>query len=292
MAHHQFELGSGRKLGISALGEPIATRLVVLCLPTPGAGPFDPDPEATIASGVRVVEIDRPGYGGSDPLPNGVEPTVERFADDIAEYLQRVEGVAAETTGIQFGTVGIVGWSFGGAIATSFAARHPELTDSVVVIGSPNPHTLRKGQRYSAISELRKHGIEKSFESLCASIREDGPPSLTSLGIDDADPALAPLGVRGRLERMLENAWAQDAKGIAADRVSVRTDDWADAVGRLDVSALLMYGRQDAVASESDAKWYAERFHDPVTMNMPDEGHLVLLTHWQQVMEFVAKSTP
>ncbi|HEX4443632.1 MAG TPA: alpha/beta fold hydrolase [Galbitalea sp.] len=290
MAHHYFELESGRKLGISALGEPTATRLVVLCLPTPGAGPFDPDPEATIASGVRVIEIDRPGYGGSDPLPNGTEPTVEGFADDIAEYLQRVERVADEITGIQFGTVGIVGWSFGGAIATSFAARHPQLTDCVVIIGSPDPHTLRKGQRYSAISELRKHGIEKSFNSLRASIRDDGPPSLFSLGVDGADPALAPLGVRGRLERMLENAWMQDGHGIAADRLAVRTDKWADVVGRLDVPALLLYGCQDAVASESDAKWYAKRFHDPVIMSVPDEGHLVLLTHWHQVLEFVTKS--
>ncbi|WKK72245.1 hypothetical protein Q0F99_04400 [Rathayibacter oskolensis] len=47
MANHRFELRSGRGIGVSAAGDPIADRLVVFCHPTPGAGGFDPDPLVT-----------------------------------------------------------------------------------------------------------------------------------------------------------------------------------------------------------------------------------------------------
>ena len=43
--------------------------VVVLCHPAPGSRTLDPDPAATAAAGVRLVSLDRPGYGGSSPVP-------------------------------------------------------------------------------------------------------------------------------------------------------------------------------------------------------------------------------
>ena len=63
MTHHIVELRDGRHVGVTGLGDPEADRLVLMCHPSPGAGGFDPDPPATSTAGVRIITLDRPGYG-------------------------------------------------------------------------------------------------------------------------------------------------------------------------------------------------------------------------------------
>src|SRR5918996_107952 len=84
-----------------------AGRVVVLFHPAPGAGLFDPDPEATAAYGITLLEIDRPGYGASEPLAGGEWATVDSAADDAASILDQ--------RGYRSG--GVAGWSAGGRIA-------------------------------------------------------------------------------------------------------------------------------------------------------------------------------
>jgi pimeloyl-ACP methyl ester carboxylesterase len=287
MAHHQFELESGRRIGVSVLGDPIANRLVVLCLPTPAAGPFDPDPEVTSREPIRLIQIDRPGYGGSDVLPDGVRPTVELFADDIAEYLGSIKRIAAEISGLEFGPAAVIGWSFGAAVATMLAARHPDLIDRVVLVGAPRPQKIRTGERYSAIGELRKHGIERTFASLRATLDDDGHPTLIQLGIDDADPDLKPLGVRGRLDRMLDAGWTQGSAGMATDRLAVRGSGWLVAAGLVQHPTLLVYGAQDTVASAKDADWFERHVRRSSRVTVPEAGRLVLLRAWPDILAFV-----
>lgn len=288
MAHHQFELSSGRHIGVSILGEPLATRLVLLCLPTACAGPFDPDPIVTVAAGIKVIEIDRPGYGASDPLPDDIAPTVEQFADDMAEYLQRVEIVASDTSGERFGTVAIIGWSFGGIVAAAFAARHPDLVDRLVLVATPRPEQLQHGERYSAIAELRKHGVERTRASLKASLDDDGHPSLLTIGIDGDDPDLAPLGMRGRVERMIDAGWMQQSSGIASDRLAVRANDWVDAVSAASGETLLVYGARDDLATSKDADWFEHRLGHSTRVEAVGSGHLVIATEWPRITSFVA----
>ena len=269
------------------LGDPLATRLVFLCLPTSCAGPFDPDPELTATADIRVIEIDRPGYGASDPLPQDVKPTVEQFADDIAEYFRSIKAMASENSGLQFGKAAAVGWSFGGAVATALAARHAELIDKLVVVASARPERMRKGERYSSIAELRKRGVERTRVSLENSLDDDGHPTLVTLGIDTGDPALEPLGVRGRVERMLDAGWAQRSSGMASDRLAVRETTWPDTTSSVVQDSLLIYGDDDALATKKDADWYAGKLHRRELIHSANSGHLVLLTEWRRVLEFV-----
>ena len=62
-------------------------RVVVFCHSAPGAGIFDPDPVETRARNVRLLSVDRPGYGGSQLLAAGSWATVASAADDLATVL-------------------------------------------------------------------------------------------------------------------------------------------------------------------------------------------------------------
>ena len=64
----------GRTVAFDLAG-PDGGPVVVLHHSAPGSRRFDPDPTATSAAGVRLVTIDRAGYGRSDPLSAGTVPT-------------------------------------------------------------------------------------------------------------------------------------------------------------------------------------------------------------------------
>ena len=72
---------------------------------------------------VRMIAVDLPGHGESDPLP-GV--SVEEYAAVVAEFLIALE----------CGPVVVIGHSLGGSIAIALAARHPALVRGLVLIAS------------------------------------------------------------------------------------------------------------------------------------------------------------
>jgi pimeloyl-ACP methyl ester carboxylesterase len=76
----------GRRLGVHVLNEGTG-RTVVFCHPAPGAGTFDPDPDATRARDVTLLAVDRPGYGDSDPIGADSWASVDGAAADIIAVL-------------------------------------------------------------------------------------------------------------------------------------------------------------------------------------------------------------
>lgn len=74
----------------------------------------------------RVVAIDLPGHGATTRPWSA--PLLEGYADLVAEVL---DGLGIE------GTVSLMGNSMGAAVATVFAARYPQRTDAIVLIGMP-----------------------------------------------------------------------------------------------------------------------------------------------------------
>jgi pimeloyl-ACP methyl ester carboxylesterase len=99
-----IRLKSGRVVALRTLAHGSSGRTIVFCHPAPGAGSLDPDPRATAARDLTMIALDRPGYGGSEPMPGDEWATVAGAADDLAEVLD-ARGIAK---------VGVAGWSAGG----------------------------------------------------------------------------------------------------------------------------------------------------------------------------------
>jgi pimeloyl-ACP methyl ester carboxylesterase len=78
------------------------------------------------AAGVRVIAVDTPGYGLSDPPPPP-PPEISAFADNLIAVLDY----------LRIKEVLVAGHHTGACIATSFAVRHPERVAGVILHGVP-----------------------------------------------------------------------------------------------------------------------------------------------------------
>jgi pimeloyl-ACP methyl ester carboxylesterase len=80
--------------------------------------------EALAKGGYRVVAINFRGSGKSTGPSNGV--TLQTFADDVAGVIKA----------LNLGPVHVAGNDFGNRVARMFAASHPELTRSVILLAA------------------------------------------------------------------------------------------------------------------------------------------------------------
>ena len=281
MTEHQIERPDGRTVTVRAQG-PEDGPVVVLCHPAPGSRQLDPDPAATAAAGVRLVSLDRPGYGRSTPVPDGAVPGIPGAADDVAAALDHL-GVARAA---------VAGWSAGGRIGLALAARRPELVGAVAVVATPAPQEdvpWIPPEHLALLDGLREDpagatGVLTGVFAEMAAMPPEAAASLVSAGPADEAVLAADPGVRDRLAAMLGEALAQGAVGMAADIVSYTIVDWGFDPAAVVAPTTLVYGDADAVAGPAHGEWYAGRVPGADLRVVAGAGHLVGVTAWGEVL--------
>lgn len=303
MSNFQFTLHSGRRIGITAMGEPAASRVLVLCHPAPGSSHFDPDPIASMHRDEHIIAIDRPGYGSSDPLPAGQWPSVAGAADDIAEYLRSSENSAHAIEAHQLDSVGVAGWSAGGRVALALAARHPDIVDRVAVIGTPAPHEevpwiapefvelsahLATLSAQDAIEQLSET-FSTRMSAQMPSEDPEKPVPLVGLGATDVDAGVLEMpGARDRLEVMVRDAFRQGPIGVVTDILAYAAQPWGFDLSDVASKVLLLYGEADESVPPRHGEWYAGHLADAQVETVPNAGHLLIVPMWARVLSHLA----
>jgi pimeloyl-ACP methyl ester carboxylesterase len=282
MTEHRIERPDGRTVAVHDAGDP-AGPVVVLCHPAPGSRLLDPDPAATAAAGVRLVGVDRPGYGASTPIPGGTVPTIPAFADDVAAVLDALGA----------GSAALVGWSAGGRVALAVAARRPDLARAVALVGTPAPHDdvpWIPAPYLAQIDGLRPdpgHAAEVLARALAPTADPHAVGALAA-GQADEEALCADPSRRARLEGMLAGAYVQRAAGVAADIVSYTVADWGFDPGAVAAPTTAVYGDADEIVTPAHGEWYARQVPGAELRTVPGQGHLVAMTRWGEVLAAVA----
>ncbi|HZY27409.1 MAG TPA: alpha/beta fold hydrolase [Jiangellaceae bacterium] len=282
---HLIALPDGRTIAVDDQGSSDGA-VVVFLHAAPGSRRLDPDPEATAEAGVRLLTLDRPGYGASSPVTEAV-PTIDSIADDLARALSTFD----------VGPAAIVGWSAGGRVALAVAARHPHLVRSVGVVATPAP-------------DEAVPWVPEQFRAMTPGVRADPAGAVPMLAgafaafVDAPDQAvesvtggpaddvvLADPAPRDRLVAMLAEAFRAGAEGAAADVIAlnvvpddVQLREIAVAVG---APVSLFYGDADAVAGPEHGRWWERSIPDSALHVIPGAGHLVALTAWHDILAAV-----
>jgi pimeloyl-ACP methyl ester carboxylesterase len=289
-------LRDGRRIGLTAFGDPSAERIVLFCHPAPGSSGFDPDPTLTSSWGAHVVSVDRPGYGSSSPLAAERRPSIGRWAEDLAEYIEFVVEQARETGRTPLHKVGVVGWSAGGRVALALAARHPGLVDRVAVVATPAPDTAVRwipeevARRNAELLQLPVPVAKQRLQEMRRSQIADGGPGIRLLAKGEADDALLQRpGLEGRLQRMLQHAYEQGTVGIADDLLSFAGEDWSFDLEAVRAPVLLVYGAKDTIVSSAHGRWYRKHLPNaaPRLVVVPRAGHLVVAPAWERILQHV-----
>jgi pimeloyl-ACP methyl ester carboxylesterase len=308
---HLLTLSDGSHLALDEHGATDPAAPVVLFLhSSPGSRVLDPDPAATAAAGVRLLTVDRPGYGASTPWPEDSLPTVAAGADKVAEALAQL-GVTR---------CSVVGWSAGGRTALALGALHPDLVARVVLVGTPAPddevpwisdehrelgRAMRADPTHALATVLAAFGAQDpgvadgpqddaaqdpSGLDVDGTLAAGGPaaedPLLSMIAAGPADERIAADPARrAAVTAMLLEAFAQGPAGVAADIVADHVAPWGFELDRVVAPVICCYGEQDPLVPPTHGAWYADRVARATEWAVPDVGHLLVLTEWRRILD-------
>jgi pimeloyl-ACP methyl ester carboxylesterase len=286
-ATESISVVDGPRIGVHVLAEG-AGRTVIFCHAAPGAGTFDPDPAATRARGIRLLAIDRPGYGRSDPVAADAWSSVDGAARDIVAVL--------DERGIE--RVSVAGWSAGGRVALALAANHPDRVERVAMIATPAPNDAvpwvppEQQAGLDALRDKPPAEVHRALGAMLQVIVPADPASDEALGPLGGSPAdadaLARPGVRDRLTVMLQAAFAQGTSGIAADIAGYGIRPWGFEPSDVAAKTLLVYGAADPIAGSRHGSWWQRQLPDARLEMTPGAGHLVVVPRWTRILSHLA----
>jgi pimeloyl-ACP methyl ester carboxylesterase len=269
------KLRDGRALAYAEWGDP-AGRLVVLFLGTPGSRLLCPDADATEALGVRLITIDRPGYGRSDPDPDF---SLLTWADDYAEF---------------HGLLGlppcpIVSWSGGGPYALACAVRTPALVTSVGLAASRAPlDEIPDGYSEAdrSLSDLLRRDRAAGIDAITLDVQwyADDPASLFTEGWDGPDEALlARPNVRETMIEWEREGARQGSTGFVADLIA-KFEPWAFSVADVTQDVRVWVGEADLPSVHAAADYFVATIPRATLVTYQDSGHLLAIPHWAEML--------
>lgn len=241
-----------------------------------------PDPVATESAGVRVVAVDRPGFGHSTADP---EATPTSFGRDLLALLDHL--------GID--QVAVVAWSAGAIWAFGFAVVAPERTRSVTIVGGlvpfeafddPDVLAVAGDARVGMVETSRDLGAKLAAEMIGPLLVPDPATPIAALehrrehGADDL--ALLP-GADVQMAAATLDAVRNGTDGIVHD-LTVQFGPSGLDFASIGVSVHFVSGDRDGTCPPAFARWYASKLPDATVTIVPGAGHGLLLTHWHELL--------
>lgn len=285
MTDRRVRLEDGRAVAYCEWGRPDG-RPVVLLHGWQGSRLFCPDTEATDEAAVRLVTVDRPGFGRSDPKPGR---TLLDWTEDYAQLLAALDVPRAA----------IVGWSGGGPYALAAAVATPELVTGIGLAASDGPWTEVPGA-LDAVSVEARDLIEllhrdpetatHRVEERCAWYGEDWERMFAAVGTlaDDSDDRLMsdPVVLEPMKIWMREGA-RQGSVGYASDWIA-ECGPWGFDLADVEVPTHVWWGEADRLVDRAHTDYLAASIPGAVLRTYPGEGHLFPLNHWAEMLSDLA----
>ena len=289
-AEGRFYLPGGRRIGYAEYGDPNGP-VVLWFHGTPGGRRQLPlvGRRAAEKLGLRVVMIERPGSGLSDPHPYD---SVSDFAADMAHV---ADALGAER-------LGVVGLSGGGPYALSCAGT-AALADRVVavaVLGGVTPSVGPDATASGAIKLARQlapvsSGLREPFAWITAGLLFPIIP-LAHYAYQGLTRVMPEGDQRVFADPEIEAMFVDDVVCALAGKVPLQAviddarlfgRDWGFRLADVKVPVRWWHGDADSIIPFDDAEKAAKLLPDAELILMPDESHLGGFAEAGEVLGFI-----
>ena len=268
-----LELTQGRNLGYADYG-PKGGRPVLWCHGGPGSR-LEPQAVAEDAAeaGFRIIGIDRPGYGGSTPVPGRSIGSWVPDAMALAEHLDLGSFVA-------------VGCSTGGAYALALAALEVDRVECCVACCALTDMRWSEGRASMTEDDALGHlvaGIwdapdrDSALRHTAEIIGIDGKGLLTQAPSRPIPPAditalTDPVNLAGYAEASAE-MFHFGVQGFTDDRLADGVGWVSFDVNRIKCPTVVLHGAADPIVVASQAEYTASLVPGATLRVIPELGH-------------------
>ena len=263
------ELADGRRLAFDDVGDPNGATVVYLHGCPDSRLTRHPDDSLAAQAGVRLLAVDRPGYGGSDPPQDRTRLSMAR---DIVDLL---DALGAERAAV-------FGWSSGGQIALACgalaAARFP-----VVGLAASTAPSPADGPAVDVVAEMLPYVVPADLTPALA--REAIVEGKSAAYLADLDRV---PGLHEQLATGMQVAVAAGSAGAEFDLHNLMRP-WEFDLGSVDCQVLLWYGRRDDVVAPPVGAALADALPHATLTVFDEASHLLPLTHWSLLLESLAQ---
>jgi len=246
-----------------------------------------PDDGIAARLGIRLVSIDRPGFGDSDPDPEGSFLSV---ADDVVELADHLDVADYRT----------LGWSGGGLFALACAVRDPSRVATVGVVAALAPvEAANEPGITDGLDDQTALFVEASRTMPAADLAELATPILAGWPTERSaireqfavfpDPIARRevTELPGLLDQLAEGvqlALRQGDHGVRRD-LELLASDPGFRIDDVDVPVRLWFGACDASAPPAMGRWYAAHLPHSTLTVVEDASHFVLFSRWKEILE-------
>jgi pimeloyl-ACP methyl ester carboxylesterase len=232
-------------------------------------------PDAARQAGVKLVTIDRPGIGGTDPKPGRT-------------LLDTADGVAAVADALGHPRFALLGYSAGSPFALATAARlSPRITTLGVVSGIPpgDRPDLAAGQadevaRLFRWARTRPRRLRAMLHSMQLVVHL--PSLLVKSAARGAPPAdlavLARAGATEQFAAFLNAAFDQGIEGVATD-FRLAAGPWQFTLDDIAIPVRIWHGERDRNAPIAAARWLDEQLLHSTLSSGTQDGHASMLAN-------------
>ena len=278
----QAQLKDGRRLGFAEYGDRDGAPLILLHDLFGNRALRHPDDSILSRLGIRLIGVDRPGYGQSTRKPG-------RSLMDVAEDIM----LLSRALGLE--RFSVLGFDAGGPYALACAYRFPELIKRCAVVASLPPMDNPIGFRavhpfYARLFQLA-HGKEGFFRMLLQGLfwlDAQRPPEqfmrdlAASLSPPDQE-IMSNIKLLGARRDMWDENRGNGSECMADEMVSL-VGSWGFHLQSIRVPVDIWWGEYDNFCAPIVGKRMANMIPNATLRMEAGAGHLLLYSHWQAIL--------
>lgn len=228
---------------------------------------------------LRVIGVDRPGYGCSSPSAN------RSVADWAGDIRQLAEALRLEK-------FRVAGWSSGAPFALAVAAKLPERVTRVDLISAAVPPEMQTTPglpvRVQRFVLARAPGFAyRQMAALRARRAEDPEAFERELwqGLPEPDREVAGMPeIRSLLRQSTGEAMRQSALGFFGD-VKAINQPWGFALADVSAPVILWHGAADTYLAPANAETLGQALQHAEVRIVEGTGHLLLYPREREILE-------